>query len=67
MEQKECLSIRELQVDGKDVMDLGIGQGKAVGAVLKHLLDWVLEDPDRNQRSLLLEEAKRYKLENPDI
>lgn len=56
MAEKPALQIRDLAVDGRDVMRvLGIGPSPEVGRVLKELLDAVLEDPRRNQRETLLE------------
>lgn len=50
-----ALTIRELAVDGNEVMArLGIGPGPAVGAVLAQLLEAVLDDPALNDRERLL-------------
>lgn len=47
------LVIRDLTVDGKDLMALGI-RGKQLGETLRRLLDLVLENPDRNESKELL-------------
>jgi len=53
------LSISELAVDGKDVMEvLGVPAGPLVGQVLRSLLEEVLEDPSLNDRERLLERLK---------
>ncbi len=54
----DCLSLKELAVTGRDVMEAGIGPGKAVGEALSRLLDLVLEDPSRNRRDYLLQQLK---------
>lgn len=54
----DCLSLKELAVTGRDVMEAGIGPGKAVGETLSRLLDMVLEDPSRNRRDYLLQHLK---------
>ena len=59
LDQGQCLSLRELKVGGADLIAMGAKQGTVIGDVLRHLLDWVLEDPERNRRDLLLEEAAR--------
>jgi hypothetical protein len=42
-------------VDGEDVLrELGVTPGPRVGAVLRQLLDEVLEDPSLNARQTLL-------------
>jgi tRNA nucleotidyltransferase (CCA-adding enzyme) len=53
--ESHALHVRDLAVDGRDVMRvLGIGPGAAVGAALDALLEAVLEDPARNTRERLL-------------
>ncbi len=60
MGENQCLSIKELAVNGQDLIALGMKPGKELGIVLKKLLEIVLDDPARNQRSDLLELAKRW-------
>ncbi|MCX7030537.1 MAG: HD domain-containing protein [Spirochaetes bacterium] len=56
----KALTVRELAVDGTDVMDrLGIPAGPAVGTVLAELLEAVLDDPALNERDHLLAIAER--------
>ncbi len=56
-----ALSVRDLAVDGRDVMQaLGIAPGPAVGRILSHLLEEVTEDPTYNDRDRLLEEARGW-------
>ena len=52
---KDCLSLKELAVSGRDLMEAGVRPGKAVGENLEHLLALVLEDPACNQREYLLQ------------
>lgn len=59
MEQRQCLSIRDLKIDGRDLIALGMKQGEAIGTTLAALLEWVLEDPKRNEREKLLAEAAK--------
>lgn len=54
IEQKQCLSIKDLAVDGSDLLAAGVPQGRAVGEKLQALLELVLEDPGRNTREYLL-------------
>jgi tRNA nucleotidyltransferase (CCA-adding enzyme) len=52
---KDALSVRDLVVDGQDVMrELRIGPGRKVGEVLECLLEKVIEDPKLNDRETLL-------------
>ncbi len=52
---KDALSVRELAVDGKDVIrELGIPPSRRIGEVLEALLEKVVEDPAKNERETLL-------------
>lgn len=52
------LSVCELAVGGEDLKAAGLVAGKAMGEVLRQLLDDVLEEPWRNTREWLLARAK---------
>lgn len=53
--RQEALHIRDLKVDGHDVIAVrGVAPGRAVGESLKRLLEMVLEDPALNEREVLL-------------
>lgn len=52
---EEALTLRDLKVDGADVMhELGLPPGPEVGRVLERLLEDVLEDPSLNVRERLI-------------
>ena len=54
-------SLRDLKVDGADLMrEFNIRPGPEVGRILEHLLEYVLEHPDRNQREELYDESARF-------
>lgn len=55
----EPLDLRDLAVDGEDLQRAGVQPGPRLGKILVRLLDWVLEDPTRNTRDVLMEEALR--------
>ena len=55
IEEKNCLSIKELKINGKDLMNMGVPQGKEIGEILSWLLDQVLEQPELNERETLTE------------
>ncbi len=59
IEKKECVSLKELQINGKDLIEAGLKPGKELGAILKYLLSEVLEDPSLNERETLLLMANR--------
>ena len=60
-EKQNALSLKDLCVNGKDLMDIGIPSGKKIGVVLNELFEAVLEDPDMNSREKLLKLAESYK------
>ncbi|MDR2072846.1 MAG: HD domain-containing protein [Spirochaetaceae bacterium] len=59
-----ALSLKDLAVNGRDLMAAGVAPGRHVGIILGELLEAVVEDPDLNTREKLLEIAgninKRY-------
>ena len=61
-EEKPCLQVRDLAVNGYDLMALGY-QGPDLGRCLQHLLDGVLEERLPNEKEALLREAKIYEKE----
>lgn len=58
MSEKQCLSIKELAIDGKDLIALGMKPGRDIGEMLAFLLEDVLENPTHNQRAQLTEIVK---------
>ncbi len=54
MEQEQCLTLKDLAVTGKDLMEQGMEPGKEMGKMLNTLLDHVLENPELNNRESLL-------------
>lgn len=56
----DCLSLKDLAVNGQDLIAAGIKPGKEIGIILEHMLNDVLEHPEDNQKEILL---KKY-LEN---
>ena len=54
IERGECLSLKELAVNGKDLMDCGISPGKEIGETLEHFLEMVIENPSLNEKEILL-------------
>jgi len=60
MENARAFTVRQLAVDGHDLMErLAIPPGPTVGVILNELLQAVLEDPALNEKERLLEIAGR--------
>ena len=57
IKEQQCVSLKTLAVTGKDLIEAGMKPGKELGEVLQRLLDFVVEDPSRNKKELLLKEA----------
>jgi hypothetical protein len=57
--RQDPLTIGDLAIDGDDLQMAGIPPGPMIGKILHALLDVVLEDPNRNVRDWLLQEAVR--------
>ena len=55
------MSIKELAINGGDLMAVGIKSGEALGSMLENLFDATLRDPSLNNREKLLEMTKSYK------
>ena len=50
----DCLTIKDLAVNGRDLIQAGITPGPQLGLALQQLLEIVLEDPEKNTREYLL-------------
>lgn len=57
LQAEECLSLKDLAVNGKDLINAGIPPGKKLGAILDSLLLEVLDNPEKNVRDYLLSQA----------
>jgi tRNA nucleotidyltransferase/poly(A) polymerase len=57
LEKSSALSLKDLAVNGRDLMDIGVQKGKHLGIILNELLEAVIADPELNSRERLLEIA----------
>lgn len=55
LESNQCFRLNELALNGRDIIELGYGQGKEIGIILNKLLDKVIENPNINTREKLIE------------
>ena len=53
-------TIKDLEVNGKDIMSLGVSQGKEIGIILNHLLDIVLDGKIENKKDLLIAKVQEF-------
>lgn len=56
-EVSHCFSLKDLQINGRDVMALGVPEGKQVGFILNKLLNAVINGDIANNKSQLVEKA----------
>lgn len=59
MESKECVSLKDLELTGRDLIAIGLPTGPDIGRVLNELLVKVIDDPELNKKDILIEEAKK--------
>jgi tRNA nucleotidyltransferase (CCA-adding enzyme) len=55
---RDPIETGDLAIDGGDLIKAGVKAGPQMGAALRALLDWVLEDPARNTYEQLLARAR---------
>ena len=60
LEEKQCISQKDLKLKGQDLIELGVKPGPLVGEILKAALYEVLEEPSRNDPEILKKFAKGY-------
>lgn len=62
-----CLTLRDLQIDGRDLLAMGFPPGKNLGACLSHLLEQVQDEEIPNSREALLASAKVFLQKETDL
>ena len=62
-EADECISLKTLAVKGDDLIAIGVPKGKEIGRILNALLDAVIDGVLPNEHGVLIDEAKRIKVE----
>lgn len=65
IENNECYSLKSLEINGKDLLELGLSEGDVLGSILNQLLNLVIEGKIENNRNILIDRSKKYfKLKN---
>ena len=54
LRKRECLSLKDLAVSGRDLIDAGVKPGKDVGEILNRMLEEVLDNPEKNDKEYLM-------------
>ena len=61
LDQEAALTVKDLAINGDDIMEnLNIPPGKQVGEIIKYLLDRVIDEPNLNEKEILIKLAKKY-------
>lgn len=60
LDEKQCFTMKDLVINGEDLMNIGYKQGKVLGSALKGLLECVIVDEVENSREELLNLAKKW-------
>jgi len=55
-----CLTVQDLQINGRDLLAVGFPAGKALGSCLGYLLEQVQDERLPNDRDTLLKQAKLF-------
>ncbi len=58
---KDCFTLKQLDINGADIMRIGVEEGIKVGRILKMLLSLVMEDKLENEKSALLKKAEELR------
>ncbi len=59
LEKEECFSLRQLKINGSDLISLGFPKGREIGETLNALLETVVSGQCENERESLIREALR--------
>lgn len=59
LQEQDCITLKDLAVSGRDLMEAGFPAGPRLGEILQYLLDLVLEDPRKNEKTGLIRAAVR--------
>ncbi|MBP1926957.1 tRNA nucleotidyltransferase (CCA-adding enzyme) [Sedimentibacter acidaminivorans] len=53
IENNQCYNLRDLEVNGTDLIEIGLPKGKCIGLILNELLDLVIDEELENNKEVL--------------
>lgn len=56
--ENQCLALKDMAINGHDLLGMGFREGREVGRVLSKLFEKVLDDPSLNEKNALAKLAK---------
>ena len=60
VESQHAFTIKDLNVNGNDLISMGIPKGPVIGIILNELFETVLDDPTCNNKEMLLDIGKKF-------
>ena len=57
LEKKSAFNLKTLAVNGRDIINTGVRDGRTIGMILEYLLDRVIDGDIENDKQLLLDKA----------
>lgn len=57
----DCLTLKDMRLNGRDLLGDGMKPGEEVGVILNKLLQDVLEFPEHNEREYLLAQSRKLR------
>ena len=60
LEQQQCFSMKDLQINGRDLIAMGAKPGVIIGKILRHLLEMVMDEQMDNTHEALVNEAEHF-------
>lgn len=61
IDEKQPLSVRDLDINGYDLMNLGVQEGKLIGDILNNLIELVINEEIKNDKATLISKAIQLK------
>jgi len=52
--RRQCFSLKDLAVNGRDLIEAGVPEGIKIGVILNRLMDMVIDEKAENDRAVLL-------------
>ena len=67
IEAENAITVKDLKIDGNDLIrEFNLKQGPMIGKILNYLLDLILDEPNLNEKNILIEKTKNF-LESNNI
>lgn len=61
--ESQCFSLKDMMINGKDIISLGYHPSKKIGECLEHLLELIMDEKIPNEKESLIKEAEKFMAE----